>query len=243
MLAQVTFDFGALRVKLFADGADVSAIEELAADTRICGFTTNPTLMRKAGVADYEGFARKVTTIVDDRPVSFEVFADDFAGMERQARLLASLGENVHVKIPVTDPDGGSSVPLLRTLAAEGVRLNVTAVMTVAQVEAVAAALSDAPPSFVSLFAGRVADSGRDPIPIMVDALEVLEGSPNLELMWASPREVLNVVQADEIGCDIITLTPDLVAKLELLGRDLDAFSLDTVRMFHRDAAAAGYEF
>jgi transaldolase len=239
----VAFDFRSLRVKLFADGADVSAIEELAADERICGFTTNPTLMRKAGVADYEAFARKVVTIVDGRPVSFEVFADDFAGMERQARLLASLGGNVHVKIPVTDPSGRSSADLLRALGAEGVHLNVTAIMTVAQVETVTRALENAPSAIVSLFAGRVADTGRDPVPIMVDALAVLEGSPNLELLWASPREVLNVVQAHEIGCDIITLTPDLVAKLDLLGHDLDDYSLDTVQMFHRDAAAAGYDF
>jgi transaldolase len=239
----VTFDFESLHVKLFADGADVSAIEELAADDRIQGFTTNPTLMRKAGIADYEAFAHKVTTIVGDRPVSFEVFADDFAGMERQARQLASLGDHIHVKIPITDPNGGSSAPLLEALAADGVRLNVTAIMTVEQVETVAAALESSPPAFVSLFAGRVADSGRDPIPIMVEALEALEGLPHLELMWASPREVLNVVQANEIGCDVITLTPDLFAKLELLGRDLDDFSLDTVKMFHRDAAAAGYDF
>jgi transaldolase len=240
---QVAFDFNDLRVKLFADGADIGAIEEFAADDRIRGFTTNPTLMRKAGVADYEAFARKVTTIVGDRPVSLEVFADDFAGMERQARLLASLGESVHVKIPITDPTGASSAPLLKALAGDGVRLNVTAIMTTEQIETVAEALRDGPPSFVSLFAGRVADSGRDPVPILVEALAVLEGSPHLELMWASPREVLNVIQADEIGCHVITLTPDLVAKLSLLGRDLDTFSLETVRMFHDDAAAAGYDF
>jgi transaldolase len=239
----VAFDFEGLRVKLFADSADVSSIEELAADTRIHGFTTNPTLMRKAGVDDYAAFARKVTAIVGDRPVSFEVFCDDFAGMLRQARLLAALGEHVHVKIPITDPSGDSSCAVLRALAGEGVRLNVTAVMTPAQVETAADALQDAPPAFVSLFAGRVADSGRDPLPMMVEALDILRDSPHLELMWASPREVLNVVQAHEIGCHVITLTPDLVAKLDLLGRDLDAFSLDTVRMFHRDAAAAGYDF
>jgi transaldolase len=239
----VPFSVQALRIKLFADGADVSAIEELVADDRIRGFTTNPTLMRKAGVADYEAFARKVIAIVGDRPVSFEVFSDEFEGMERQARLLASLGDNVHVKIPVTDPSGGSSATLIRALSSEGVHLNVTAIMTVEQVEIVADALEGGPASFVSLFAGRVADSGRDPVPIVGDALRVLEGSPNLELIWASPREVLNVVQADEIGCHVITLTPDLIRKLDHLGRGLDEFSLDTVKMFHRDAAAAGYDF
>jgi transaldolase len=239
----MAFDAGSLRVKLFADGADVSDIESLAADPRIRGFTTNPTLMRKAGVGDYEAFARKIVEIVPDRPVSFEVFADEAAGMERQARKLAALGEHVHVKIPITDPDGRPTVRLQEALARDGVRLNITAIMTVEQVESVARALEHGPPSIVSLFAGRVADSGRDPVPIMSAALAALRDTPHLELLWASPREVLNVVQADAIGCHVITMTPDLLAKLDLLGRDLDAFSLDTVQMFHRDAAAAGYDF
>lgn len=228
-------------VKVFADGADLDAILELARRPGIAGFTTNPTLMRASGVSDYVGFARKLLDHVTDRPVSFEVFADDHAEMVRQARLIASWGSNVYVKIPVTDTQGVSTTGVVRELAASGVHQNVTALMTVAQVEATSAALADGPPAIISVFAGRIADTGRDPIPIMREALAAMAPYPQLELLWASPREVLNVRQADDIGVHIITVTPDLLKKLDLFGRDLADFSLDTVRMFHRDAAAAGY--
>jgi transaldolase len=206
------------------------------------GFTTNPTLLRKAGVTDVAAFAKDILAVITDRPISFEVFSDDFAEMERQARTIAAWGDNVYVKIPVTDTKGTSAAPLVKRLSAEGIKLNVTALMTVAQVETVAAALAGGPSAFVSVFAGRIADSGRDPIPIMREALEVLRPHPHHELIWASPREVLNVVQADALGVHVITVTNDLLAKLPSLGKDLDEFSLDTVRMFHRDAESAGFE-
>jgi transaldolase len=228
-------------VKIFADGADLEEIGELAKQPGIAGFTTNPTLMRKSGVTDYEGFARKLLERITDRPVSFEVFADDHDEMIRQARLIASWGSNVYVKIPVTDTRGTSTVPVVRELAAAGVQLNVTALLTIPQVEAASAALADGPPAIISVFAGRIADTGRDPIPIMRAALQAMTPYPRLELLWASPREVLNVRQADDIGVHIITVTSDLLKKLALLGRDLEEFSLETVRMFHSDAAAAGY--
>jgi transaldolase len=231
-----------LRVKLFADGADLPAIVGYAADPRIRGFTTNPTLMRAAGVDDYEAFVRTVADAVGDRPVSFEVFADGFDDMERQALKLAALGEHVYVKIPVTDAEGEPATKLVRALAEQGVRVNVTAMMTLDQVAWVADALRGGPPAIASIFAGRIADSGRDPVPIMAAARELLQTAPNVELLWASPREVLNVVQADGIGCHIITLTRDLLAKLDLLGRDLAQFSLETVRMFRDDAQRSGYE-
>lgn len=231
-----------LRIKLFADGADRSQIAELASDPRISGFTTNPTLMRKAGVDDYRSFAREALALVGDRPISFEVFADDFEEMERQALELASWGEQVYVKIPITDPSGQPSTKLLGRLAGEGVRLNVTAILTLAQVASVVDALRDGPACLVSVFAGRIADAGVDPVPVMAAAVEIVRTAPNAELLWASPREVLNVVQAEAVGCDIITMTSDVLAKLGILGRDLEEYSLETVRMFHRDAAAAGYE-
>jgi transaldolase len=230
-----------LRVKIFADGADKAGMLELYAQPFVKGFTTNPTLMRKAGITDFEAFARDVLASIPDRPISFEVFSDDFAEMDRQARAIASWGENVYVKIPVTDTHGTSSVPLIRRLNADGIRLNVTALMTVDQVRAVAPALSSGAPACVSLFAGRVADSGRDPVPMMEAAVAALEGYPNVELIWASPREVLNIVQADIAGVHIITVTNDLLSKLASLGKDLDVFSLETVRMFHRDAREAGF--
>jgi transaldolase len=229
-------------VKLFADGADRDGILELAANPEIRGFTTNPTLMRQAGVSDYEWFARDILERVPDRPFSLEVFADDEAEMERQATKISSWGAHVYVKIPVTNTAGESMTQLIERLAADDVMVNVTALMTVAQVEHVAAALGGGPPAYISVFAGRVADTGRDPIPIMRDSLEVLGEHANIELIWASPREILNVVQADEIGCDIITVTHDLLKKLPTLGKDLDEFSLDTVKMFHRDAQAAAYQ-
>ena len=198
--------------------------------------------MRKAGVSDYVGFARSAVELVGERPISLEVFSDDFAEMAVQARTLARLGEHVYVKVPVTNTRGEFSGPLLSELAADGVRQNVTAMMTVAQVDKVAAALADGPPSILSVFAGRIADTGRDPVPLMAEALDVLRELPELELLWASPRELLNLVQADGIGCHIITMTNDLLAKLDGLGKDLEAFSLETVEMFRRDAVAAGYQ-
>jgi transaldolase len=231
-----------LRVKIFADGADKAGMLEMYRNPLVKGFTTNPTLMRKAGVKDFEAFARDVLDAIPDRPISFEVFSDDFDEMERQARTIARWGSNVYVKIPVTDTRAGSSVPLVRKLAAAGIKLNVTALMTVAQVEGISAALADGPSSFVSLFAGRIADSGRDPLPIVREALTVLAAHPLQELIWASPRELLNVVQADALGVHIITATNDILSKLSLLGKDLDAFSLDTVRMFYEDARSCGFE-
>jgi transaldolase len=232
---------GDLRIKIFGDGADRAGIAELAAKPWIRGFTTNPTLMRKAGVEDYETFARGVLKLVPDRPISFEVFSDDAAEMEEQARLISSWGENVYVKIPVTNTRGEPSRTIVSRLAAEGIKVNVTAMMTLDQVHDVIGWLADGPAAFVSVFAGRIADTGRDPVPIMAAAVEALQPYPNLELIWASPREVLNLIQAEAVGCHIITVVHDVLAKLDSLGRDLDDFSLDTVRMFFRDGQAAGY--
>lgn len=231
-----------LRIKIFADGADKAGMLDSYRNPVVKGFTTNPTLMRKAGITDVAAFARDILAVITDRPISFEVFSDDFAEMERQARTITAWGDNVYVKIPVTDTHGTSAEPLIRRLAADGIKLNVTALMTTAQVETVARALADGPSSYVSVFAGRIADSGRDPMPPMREALAILEAYPRQELIWASPREVLNVVQADAIGVHIITVTNDLLAKLASIGKDLDEFSLDTVRMFHRDAQSAGFE-
>ncbi len=234
-------DLGLKTVKIFADGANLDAIIELAEQPHIAGFTTNPTLMRQSGVSDYEGFARKLLEHITDRPISFEVFADERSEMLRQARLIASWGRNVYVKIPVTDTRGRSTAAVVRELAASGVHLNVTALMTVPQVETVSAALSGGPAAIVSVFAGRIADTGRDPVPVMTAALAAMAPYPELELLWASPREILNVRQADDIGVHIITVTADLLKKLSKFGHDLDAYSLETVRMFHDDAATAGY--
>ena len=230
-----------LRVKIFADGADLASIVALAADPLIKGFTTNPTLMRSAGVTNYEAFARQILEAVPEHPVSFEVFADDFGDMERQARRIASWGENVFVKIPVTDTSGTPSDTVVKRLAGAGVKLNVTALMTPAQVARVTALVADGPECFISVFAGRIADTGRDPVPLMQAALDVMAHHRHLSLIWASPREVLNIFQADAIGCHIITVTHDLLRKLTSVGKDLTEFSLDTVRMFFRDAEAAGY--
>lgn len=231
-----------LRVKIFADGADLPGIAALAADPLIKGFTTNPTLMRQAGVHDYERFARDLLALVPDRPISLEVFSDDFHEMEKQARRIAEWGPNVFVKVPVTNTAGQSSAPLVARLASAGVQLNVTAVFTLDQTATVLAALAGGPPAFISIFAGRIADAGVDPVPVMARAVTLIDSVPGVELIWASPREVLNIVQADEIGCHVITVTHDLLGKLGVLGRDLDLFSLDTVCMFRRDALAAGYE-
>lgn len=230
-----------LRIKVFADGADLDAMLRLAADPRIKGFTTNPTLMRKAGVADYEAFARRVLDAIPDRPVSLEVFADDFPTMERQARAIASWGPNVYVKIPITDTSGNSAAPLVEHLSAGGIAVNVTAVLMLDQVRACAQVLAPATPAIVSVFAGRIADTGVDPVPVMAEALKILAARPRAELLWASPRELLNIVQADAIGCPIVTVTSDLLAKLPLIGRDLAVYSRETVEMFRRDALAAGY--
>lgn len=234
-------DLGLRRVKVFADGANLDSMLMLAKEPRIAGFTTNPTLMRASGVTDYEGFARKLVEHITDRPISFEVFADDHDEMLRQARIIASWADNIYVKIPVTDTRGGSTAAVVRELAGSGVHLNVTALMTVAQVEVMAAALGAGPAAIVSVFAGRIADTGRDPIPLMRDALMAMARYPQLELLWASPREILNVRQADDIGVHIITVTPDLLKKLSLFGHDLDTFSLETVCMFHNDAVTAGF--
>lgn len=230
-----------LTVKIFADGADLDSICVLNHHPLVMGFTTNPTLMRKAGVADYEGFARKVLETITEKPISFEVFADDLDTMCQQALTIAAWGKNVNVKIPVTNTKGEFTGPILSKLARQGVCLNVTALMTNDQVRAVAKVLDPAVPAIVSVFAGRIADTGLDPAPAMQEAVEILRPLPEAQLLWASPREVLNIFQADAIGCDIITVTPDLLKKLELTNKDLNQFSLETVAMFHRDALSAGY--
>ena len=230
-----------LKVRLFADGADLTSIERLAGDPLIRGFTTNPTLMRRAGVQDYRAFARDVLAVVGDRPVSFEVFSDEFDEMERQALEIASWGSNVFVKIPVTDTRGAFAGPLIERLTTRGAQVNVTALMTVDQVVDVAACMADGVPGFVSVFAGRVADTGRDPVPLMAEAVRILAAKPAAELIWASPRELLNVFQADAVGCHVITATPDVLAKLALVGKDLLEYSLETVRMFRDDAVKAGF--
>jgi transaldolase len=231
-----------LRIQIFADGADKKGIESLAANPLIKGLTTNPTLMRKAGLTDYEAFAKDVLTIVQDKPISFEVFADDFPEMRRQALKIGAWQSNVYVKIPITNTLGESAVPLIQDLSREGIKLNVTAVLTVEQVRGVAAVLDPATPSVVSVFAGRIADTGVDPVPAMIESRTLLAPLPKVELLWASCREVLNIFQADQCGADIITVTHDVLQKaLTLCGMDLGELSLDTVKMFHRDATAAGY--
>ncbi|MFI4987859.1 MAG: transaldolase [Alphaproteobacteria bacterium] len=232
----------ALRIKLFLDGAELPAMKEaVASNPLIKGFTTNPTLMRKAGIADFAAFAKEAIAAVGNRSISFEVFSDDFATMEREAREIHSWGGNTYVKIPVTNTKGASSAALVRKLSAEGIALNVTAILTTAQVREVGAALSPRTPSIVSVFAGRIADTGLDPMPLMRECVGILGDRPRAELLWASPRELLNIFQADEVGCHIITATKDVLAKLSLVGKDLSQYSLETVQMFYRDAAGAGY--
>ena len=230
-----------LRVKIFSDGADLDSIIEAYQGGVVKGFTTNPTLMAKAGITNYLAFASEVLRVVTDLPVSFEVFSDDFASMKEQAGRLAALAQNVYVKIPVTNTERRSSVPLIRDLAREGLKLNVTAVFTPAQVREVAAALSPGVSAIVSVFAGRIADAGREPVPIMRECLEILKPLPRAELLWASPREALNLLQADAIGCHIITVTPDLLAKASNFGKGLEDFSLETVKMFYNDAVKSGF--
>lgn len=233
-------DSRSLRIKIFADGADLEGMLALAEDPLISGFTTNPTLMRRSGVTDYATFAKEVLSAVTELPISFEVVADEFDEMRRQARLIASWGSNVLVKIPVTNTRGESSAQLIRELSLEGLKLNVTALLSLRQVWTVAQALAGSDGAVVSVFAGRVADTGQDPIPLMTAVLDILRDVPGSELLWASPREILNVVQADSIGCHIVTVTHDLLKKLGGLGRDLEDVSRDTVSMFHDDAKQSG---
>jgi transaldolase len=228
--------------RIFADGADLNGILALSVDPRIAGFTTNPTLMHRAGLTDYADFAHSLLERITRHPVSFEVFADDPDEMRRQAHVIDSWGENVYVKIPITTTRGEPLTPLVHELCEDGIKVNVTALLTVAQVELVTAAVKDGAPSYISVFAGRIADAGIDPVPIMSRAVDIMEEAPRAELIWASPREILNVVQANEIGCDIITITHELIKKLDSIGKSLEQYSLETVRMFHRDAVAAGFE-
>ncbi len=231
-----------LSVKIFADGADLAGMRDLCRDPMIRGFTTNPTLMWKAGLTDYSEFAKSLLERISDKPISFEVVADDEEDIGRQARVISTWGSNVYVKVPVTTSTGESLAPLVRELSEAGIKINVTAVMTPDQVDVIARALRDGAPSCVSVFAGRIADAGVEPLPIMSKSMEILASvAPGTELIWASPREVLNLVQADSVGCHIITMTHDLIAKLDLLGKDLDAYSLETVQMFRSAALSAGF--
>ena len=234
-------EVAALQVKLFADGADLAGIKEMAANPLIKGFTTNPTLMRKAGIADYKAFALQALQAVGGRSISFEVFADDFSEMERQALEIASWGKNIYVKIPVTNTKREFCGPLVERLSRAGVQLNVTALLTLEQVERVTVKLAAETPAIISVFAGRIADTGRDPMPLMAEAVKIMKSRPRAELIWASPRELLNIFQADAVGCHIITATNDILKKLSLVGKDLDGYSLETVEMFYKDAQAAGY--
>ena len=229
------------KIKIFADGADIAGMKAMAAKPWIDGFTTNPTLMRKVGIADYKAFAREAIGALPGRPISFEVFADEFDEMEAQAREIATWGPTVNVKIPITNTRGESSVPLCAKLARSGVVLNVTAIFTLDQVRALAAALDPSVPAIVSVFAGRIADTGVDPLRHMRECRALLGNLPKAELLWASPREALNLVHAEQSGCHIITMTNDLLAKVEGFGKDLGQFSLETVQMFRKDAVAAGY--
>lgn len=230
-----------LKTKIFADGADKAGMLEMYHNPIIKGFTTNPTLMRKAGITNYEAFALDILSVIKDRPISFEVFSDDFKEMHQQALKIASWGKNVYVKIPVTNTLGQPSYDLIHTLAKAGVKQNVTALMTLDQVHDVTAALAEGPAACVSVFAGRIADTGRDPLGIMTESVDILHPHSQLELIWASPRELLNVFQADDIGCQIITVTNDIIKKLESVGKDLQEFSLETVKMFRNDAIKAGF--
>ncbi len=233
---------GDLKIKIFADGADFDGILALAKKPAVKGFTTNPSLMRKAGVTDYEAFARKLIDAVPNKPISFEVFADDIDEMIAQGRAIASWGSNVNVKIPVTNTAGAFTGPAISTLAQAGVTLNVTAILTTEQVERVAECLVPSVPAIVSVFAGRVADTGRDPIPLMKDSLRALAGRPKAELLWASCRELFNIYEADRIGCHIITVTHDVLSRLSLVGKDLEEYSLETVKAFYKDAQASGFK-
>jgi len=230
-----------MKIKIFSDGADLDSIIEAYNGGLVKGFTTNPTLMSKAGITNYLAFATEVLRVVTDMSVSFEVFSDDFASMKEQALKLAKLADNVYVKIPVTNTKQESAAPLIKDLAGQGLKLNVTAILSLRQVEEVAAALNPDVPAIVSVFAGRIADTGRDPLPVMKEALEILKPLPKAELLWASPREALNIMQAEEIGCHIITVTPGVLAKTKNFNKDLEQFSLETVKMFYNDAEKSGF--
>lgn len=234
-------DISSLGVKIFADGADKQGMLEMYSKPFIKGLTTNPTLMRKAGVGDYRAFCRDILSEIQDKPLSFEVFSDDFQEMERQALEISSWGENVYVKVPISNTKKEFCYPLVERLTRQGVKVNVTAIMTVPQVESLARVLDPSIPSYISIFAGRIADTGIDPIPTMQAVLEILRSNKKAELIWASPRELLNIFQADKIGCHVITVTNDILKKLSMVNYDLDEYSLDTVKMFFNDAVAAGY--
>jgi transaldolase len=231
-----------LKIKIFADGADKTAMLEMYQKPFIKGLTTNPTLMNKAGIRDYRAFCKDILLSIKDKPLSFEVFSDDFKEMERQALEIASWADNVYVKIPITNTKSETCYPLVKKLAREKVKLNVTALMTLDQVSHVVESLDTSVPSYISIFAGRVADTGRDPLPMMIEALSRMKSNPLSELIWASPRELLNIFQADDIGCHVITVTNDILKKLSLVGYDLDKYSLDTVKMFYNDAVVAGFK-
>jgi len=230
------------KIKLYADGADLKGMIEVYNEGVVSGFTTNPTLMKKAGVKNYEEFARSAIKAIPDLPISFEVFSDDLEGMEREARKIAGWGKNAYIKIPVTNTKGESTATLVKKLSRDGLKLNVTAILTIEQVKQVAGALSPATPSVVSVFAGRIADTGRDPMPMMKEAAGILKSNTKSELLWASTRELLNLVQAESCGCHIITITNDILKKAPMLGKDLKELSLDTVKMFYNDAQSAGYK-
>lgn len=228
-------------IKLFGDGASLSDFSRLYDEGRVVGFTTNPTLMFKAGITDYAKFARELVTLIPELPLSFEVFSDDLPEMERQARLIAGWGRNVYVKIPITNTQGQSTLPLVERLSRDGIKLNVTAILTLEQVAGTVEALDADTPAIVSVFAGRIADTGIDPMPVMRATVALCARKPKAEVLWASPREVLNIYQAEECGCHIITATPDILRKLDMSGKDLDELSLETVAMFRTDAVAAGF--
>lgn len=231
-----------LKVKIFADGADKANMFEMYSKPFIKGLTTNPTLMRKAGIQDYKAFAKEILSEIKDKPISFEVFSDDFSEMEYQANEIASWGDNVYIKLPITNTKQQPAYDLIKKLSAKEVKLNITAIMTLEQVRDVIHVMDPYVPSYISVFAGRIADTGRDPLPMMKEAVEILKAAPAAELIWASPRELLNIFQADEIGCHIITVTKDILNKLSLVGQDLSEYSLDTVKMFYNDAVAAGFQ-
>lgn len=230
-----------LKVKIFADGAEKAGMLEMYAKPYIKGFTTNPTLMHKAGLSDYRAFARDILEAIPDRPISFEVFSDEFEEMQRQAREIATWGDNVYVKIPVTNTRREPAYELVCRLAKDGVKLNITAIMTIDQVRNVVDAVKDGAPSCISVFAGRIADTGRDPVPMMTECVSILKAAPQAELIWASPRELLNILQADQIGCQIITVTNDILKRLPLIGKNLEDYSLETVKMFYDDGRKAGF--
>lgn len=232
-----------LKIKIFADGANVTEMKRVYNEGLVKGFTTNPTLMKKDGVKDYESFAKEVLSEIKDMPISFEVFSDDFGEMEKQARLIGSWGENVYIKIPVTNTKSENSYALIKKLSGDGLKLNITAILTVKQVEEVMEAVSDKTKSIISVFAGRIADTGTDPVPYMKQSAEIVKRNKNAELLWASSRELLNILQAEECGCDIVTVTNDIIKKLPMIGKDLTELSLDTVKMFYNDASSAGYKF